>query len=107
MCVCVYVCALSGQQKRQDRGRKDLQYKTLKKQERFEDAQKLEGLLEAIKVTLEAETENLASQAKGASVVPLPTRANDLPGDSCMALLTVSLGSMAPPLLTHTLMTFF
>merc|ERR1719329_2145176 len=37
------------EQKRQDRGRKDLQYKTLKKNERFEEAQKLEQALEAIK----------------------------------------------------------
>jgi len=53
------------EQKRQDRTRKDLQYKTLKKNGRFEDAQKLEQLLDAIKIELDAETEGMASQAKG------------------------------------------
>lgn len=53
------------QAKRQDRLRKDLQYKTLKKQNRFEDAQKLEQQLEAIKNELDNENVGMAAQAKG------------------------------------------
>ena len=53
------------QAKRQDRLRKDLQYKTLIRQQKFEDAKKLEPVLETIKAELEAEKEGMASEAKG------------------------------------------
>ncbi len=59
---------LRPQAKRQDRLRKDLQYKTLKAQGKFEDAQKLEQQLEQIKTELDDATEAMAKQAKGALV---------------------------------------
>ena len=53
------------QTKRNERMDKDLKYKKLKRQNQFEEAQKLEQQLEAIKAELDEESVGMEAQAKG------------------------------------------
>lgn len=87
------------QAKRKERTDKDLKYKKLKRSNQFEEAQKLEQQLEAIKAELDEETEGMEAQAKGEQPGILWIIVTVVAGSVCFALHVSSLGQItASPL---------